>query len=100
MEVFSKAYLEEVIENQGKLFEYAQDYCPGMDIEDFIDHYMNSRTRSLIDEGQAYVSTMDAESLFDYFLKNDKYKLKQGKEAGVIRSSDWIGQFYAIVSDG
>lgn len=81
MEVFSKAYLKEVIENQGKLFEYAQDYCPGMDIEDFIDHYMNSRTRSLIDEGQAYVSTMDAESLFDYFLKNDKYKLKQGKEA-------------------
>ena len=69
MEVFSKAYLDEVVENQGKLFEYAQDHCPGMDIEDFIDHYMNSRTRSLIDEGQAYVSTMDAESLFDY-LKN------------------------------
>lgn len=22
---------------------------------------------------------MDAESLFDYFLKNDKYELKQGK---------------------
>ena len=40
---------------------------------DFIDHYMKSRTRALIDEGQAYVSTMDAESLFDYFLKNDKY---------------------------
>ena len=91
MEVFSKAYLEEVIENQGKLFEYAQDYCPGMDIEDFIDHYMNSRTRSLIDEGQAYVSTMDAESLFDYFLKNDKYKLKQGKEA-VLFKDQIIGQ--------
>lgn len=39
MEVFSKAYLDEVVENQGKLFEYAQDHCPGMDIEDFIDHY-------------------------------------------------------------
>ena len=50
--------MDEVVENQGKLFEYAEDYCPGMDIEDFIDHYMNSRTRSLIDEGQAYVSTL------------------------------------------
>ena len=95
MEVFSKAYLDEVVENQGKLFEYAEDHCPGMDIEDFIDHYMNSRTRSLIDEGQAYVSTMDAESLFDYFLKNDKYELKQGKETGGF-APDWIGQFYAL----
>ena len=95
MEVFSKAYLDEVIENQGKLFEYAQDHCPGMDIEDFIDQYMNSRTRSLIDEGQAYVSTMDAESLFGYFLKNDKYKLKHGKETGGF-APDWIGQFYAL----
>lgn len=84
------------IENQGKLFEYAQDHCPGMDIEDFIDHYMNSRTRALIDEGQAYVSTMDAESLFDYFLKNDKYELKQGKEAGGF-APDWIGQFYSKI---
>ena len=95
MEVFSKAYLDEVIENQGKLFEYAQDHCPGIDIEDFIDHYMKSRTRALIDEGQAYISTMDAESLFDYFLKNDKYKLKQGKETGGF-APDWIGQFYAL----
>ena len=82
MEVFSKAYLEEVIENQGKLFEYAQDHCPGMDIVDFINQYMNSRTRFLIDEGQAYVSTMDAESLFDYFLKNDKYELNREKRQG------------------
>ena len=84
--------MDEVIENQGKLFEYAQDHCPGIDIEDFIDHYMKSRTRALIDEGQAYISTMDAESLFDYFLKNDKYKLKQGKETGGF-APDWIGQF-------
>ena len=99
MEVFSKAYLEEVIENQGKLLEYAQDHCPGMDIEDFIDQYMKSRTRSLIDEGQAYVSTMDAESLFDYFLKNDKYELKQGKEAGGF-APDWIGQVLCFVFNG
>ena len=95
MEVYSKAYLDEVVENQGKLFEYAQDHYSGIDMVDFINQYMNSRTRSLIDEGQAYVSTMDAESLFDYFLKNDKYELKQGKEAGGF-APDWIGQFYGL----
>ena len=49
MDVFSKSYLEEVVENQGKLFEYAQDHYPEMDIEDFIKSYMESRTRALID---------------------------------------------------
>ena len=61
MEVFSKVYLDEVIENQGKLFEYAQDHCPGIDIEDFIDHYMKSWTRALIDEGQDYVKKIRQE---------------------------------------
>mgnify|MGYP000314388401 FL=1 len=35
MDVFSKSYLEEVVENQGKLFEYAQDHYPEMDVEKF-----------------------------------------------------------------
>ena len=50
MDVFSEAYLEEVIENQGKLFEYAEEHCPSIDVADFIEAYMKSRTRALIDE--------------------------------------------------
>lgn len=95
MDVFSEAYLEEVIENQGKIFEYAEEHCPGIDVADFIEAYMKSRTRALIDEGQAYVSTMDAESLFNYFLENDKYQPKQGKVAKGF-APNWIGQFYAL----
>ena len=38
---------------------------------------------------------MDAESLFGYFLKNDKYQVKQGKEKEGF-APDWIGQFYAL----
>lgn len=95
MDVFSEAYLEEVIENQGKLFEYAEEHCPGIDVADFIEAYMKSRTRALIDEGQAYVSTMDAESLFNYFLENDKYQPKQGKVTKGF-APNWIGQFYAL----
>ena len=34
MEVFSKSYLEEVVENQGKLFEYAEEHCPNIDVAD------------------------------------------------------------------
>ena len=80
MEVFSKSYLEEVVENQGRLFEYAEEHCPGIDVADFIGAYMKSHTRAMIDEGQAYVCTMDAETLYNYFLENDKYEPKSGKQ--------------------
>ena len=100
MDVFSEAYLEEVIENQGKLFEYAEEHCPGIGVADFIEAYMKSRTRALIDEGQAYVSTMDAESLFNYFLENDgNLTLKDVKVVDELTKGfapNWIGQFYAL----
>lgn len=98
MEVFSKSYLlEEVVETQGKLFEYAQDHYPEADIENFIEEYMKSHTRAMIDEGQVYVCTMDAESLFHYFIANDHYKTKKGVyDGGFGFAPNWIGQFYAL----
>ena len=94
-EVFSKSYLEEVVENQGKLFEYAEEHYPGIDVANFIESYMKSHTRAMADEGQAYVCTMDAETLYNSFLENDKYEPKQGKTAGGF-APNWIGQFYAL----
>lgn len=49
MEVFSKSYLEEVVENQGKLFEYAEEHYSGIDVADFIESYMKSYTRAMVD---------------------------------------------------
>ena len=71
MQAYSKAYLDEVVENQGKLFDlYAQDY-PNNDTEDFIQAYMKSKTRKYIDESQAYVNPMDARELLDYFFTTE-----------------------------
>ena len=66
-----------------------------MDIENFIETYMKSHTRAMIDKGQAYVCTMDAESLFHYFLSNDHYEIKRGESNGGF-APNWIGQFYAL----
>ena len=94
MQAYSKAYLDEVVENQGKLFDlYAQDY-PNNDTEDFILAYMKSKTRKYIDESQAYVNTMDARELLDYFFTTEKYEKKQGKAMRGFMP-DWIGEFYA-----
>ena len=94
MQAYSKAYLADVVENQGKLFDlYAQDY-PDNDTEDFIQTYMKSKTRKYIDESQAYVNTMDARELLDYFFTTENYEKKQGKAMrGFV--PDWIGEFYA-----
>lgn len=77
METYSRSYLMEVVETQGILFEKVKDYIPGIDVRHFITHYMNSKVRKLIDEGQAYLCTMDSEELFHYFLEFDKYQIKQ-----------------------
>lgn len=94
MVAYAQDYLNDVIENQGKLFDYVSQNYPNSDTEDFIISYMNSRTRKCIDESQAYVNTMDACELFTYFVKNEGYDMKAGKALEGFMP-DWIGEFYA-----
>ena len=55
---------------------------------------MKSKTRKSIDESQAYVNTMSAAELWNYFVKTERYELKDGKAMeGFI--PDWIWEFYA-----
>ena len=94
MRAYSDAYLGDVVENQGKLFDYIAQSFPDKDTEEFINVYMSSKTRKSIDESQAYVNTMDAQELWRYFSDTENYSLKSGKALGGFMSS-WIGEFYA-----
>ncbi len=94
MQAYAEAYLNDVVENQGKLFDLiAQDY-PDKDTKDFINAYMLSKTRRSIDEAKAYVNTMDAKELWQYFLNTENYTLKTGKAIEGF-APDWLGEFYA-----
>ena len=94
MRAYAEDYLNDVVENQGKLFDFVAQTFPDKDTEDFIDTYMNSNTRKSIDEVQAYVNTRDASELWEYFLKKEQYKLKNGEGIKGFMP-DWIGEFYA-----
>lgn len=94
MKAYSDAYLGDVVENQGKLFDYVAQNFPDKDTMDFINTYMVSKTRKCIDEAKAYVNTMTAKELWNYFCETEKYTLKSGK-ALVGFMPDWIGEFYA-----
>ncbi|MCB6994478.1 hypothetical protein LI177_13405 [bacterium 210820-DFI.6.37] len=94
MGAYSEVYLEEVVESQGKLFDFVAQTFPDKDTEDFIKAYMTSKTRKYIDEAKAYVNTMDAKELWKYFSDTETYTLKSGKALGGFMP-DWIGEFYA-----
>lgn len=94
MRAYSQEYLNDVVENQGKLFDFVAQMYPDNDTEDFIKTYMESKTRKSIDEAKAYVNTMSAKELWEYFTETEKYSLKAGKALDGFMP-DWIGEFYA-----
>lgn len=94
MRAYAEAYLNDVVESQGKLFDFVAQSFPDKDTEDFINTYMASKTRKSIDESQAYVNTMSAKELWAYFVDTEKYMLKSGKALDGFMP-DWIGEFYA-----
>ena len=94
MKAYAEAYLDDVVENQGKLFDFVAQSFPDKDTVDFINTYMKSKTRKSIDKAMAYVNTMDARELWKYFSETEKYEMKNGKALGGFMP-DWIGEFYA-----
>lgn len=94
MRAYSEVYLNDVVENQGKLFDFVAHTFPDKDTENFINTYMVSKTRKNIDEAQAYVNTMEAQELWEYFLNTEQYTLQSGKSLDGFMP-DWIGEFYA-----
>lgn len=94
MRAYSEVYLEDVVENQGKLFDFVAQTFPDKDTENFIYAYMSGKTRKCIDEAMAYVNTMDAKELWNYFCATESYEMQEGKALeGFL--PDWIGEFYA-----
>lgn len=88
-------YIDEVIETQGKLFDFVALTHPEADMEDFINAYMRSNTCKCIDQASGYVCTLDDQDLFEFFKKTDHYKLKPGKAIqGFIPA--WMGEFYSL----
>ena len=94
MRAHAQDCLNDVVENQGKLFDYVAQSYPDMDTQDFIKTYMASKTRKSIDEAKAYVNTMSAKELWEYFIETENYSLKSGKALNGFMP-DWIGEFYA-----
>lgn len=89
MKPYAEVYLDDVVETQGKLFEYVAETFPQADFQNFVETYMKSKTRRFIDDGQPYVNTMDPVTLWEYFQKADGYKVKKGKSLLDLSLNGW-----------
>ena len=49
MRAYPEVYRDDVVESQGKLFDYVAQSFPNKSTEDFIATYMTSKTRKSID---------------------------------------------------
>ncbi len=60
-----------VLDTEGlKIFDFVSFSFTDCDKKDFINCYMKIKTHKAIDDGQAYVNTMDYKELRDYFFIN------------------------------
>lgn len=91
---YSVAYLQEISETQGALFERLQDFAPEVDGLEFIRTYMKSDTRHFLDNGDAYLATLGPKGLMDYYQTEDAHETKPGSPLKGF-APNWMGQFYA-----
>ena len=95
MGAYSVAYLDEIVETQGLLFDVANEtFGSTLDTLDFITRYMRSKTRSRIDRADPYVCTKDAYELLEWFIQTEGFVPNTGEQIGGF-IPNWIGQFYA-----
>jgi len=88
------AYRDEIVETQGKLFGRFQCDHPEADGEDFMSAYLQSETRSRLDNAAALLSNMTPAELQDTFISQEGYAVRAGLPVDPF-AADWIGQFYA-----
>lgn len=91
---YNAAYLQEISETQGALFERLQDVSPNVDGREFIRAYMKSDTRQFLDRGDVYLATLSPSELMDYYRTEDAHDIKDGRPFRGF-APNWIGQFYA-----
>ena len=94
MRAYSEAYLEQIVETQGQLFDFVSYKFPECDTKDFINKYMQGYIRQRIDKADAYLANEDVEDLYAWFIKLDNYSFNPGKAMTGFKP-DWIGEFYA-----
>jgi hypothetical protein len=96
MQAYDEIYIPYIMRNQGKVFFYIREVLPNVDEKWFIEKYMKSRVRRLLDHANPKFAAMPPPELIYYFIhqENDG-EYKRGEKWGGFLPQ-WVGMAYAM----
>jgi hypothetical protein len=96
MSAYNEVYVSSVMKAQGKMFLKIRDKLPGVDEKWYIEAYMQSNIRSLVDEGNIkYVNAPSTELMLRFIEDECGGQYKRGAEWGGF-IPEWAGKIYAL----
>ena len=95
MPAYSDLYLSEICRTQGHVFYNIREALPGVDEQWFIEAYMRSHVRHMLDQASPRFAAMPSYELIDWFIENEQNgEYKRGAEWGGFLPQ-WAGHIYA-----
>ena len=96
MKAYSELYLSDIVDNQGEAFLALRDELPSVDEKWFIEKYMQSHVRAMLDIGNIKFANMPSRELIKWFIEeecNNEYE--RGEQWGGF-IPEWAGKIYAM----
>ena len=95
MRAYSDLYLSDIMDLQGDMFLQIRDVLPGVDEKWFIEKWMRSRIRELLDNGSPKFAAMWPWEVILYFLEEElNSEYQRGPEWGGFLP-EWVGLTYS-----
>ena len=92
---YSALYLSDIVDLQGDMFLQIRDVLPGVDEKWFIEKWMRSRIRELLDNGSPKFAAMLPQEVILYFLEEElNSEYQRGSEWGGFLP-EWVGLIYS-----
>jgi len=96
MAAYNEMYVSKIKRNQGMVFFYVRDELPGVDEKWFIEKYMRSNIRRLLDSANPKLAAKPAPELITAFINREcGGEYKRGEEWGGFLPQ-WVGEIYAL----
>ena len=96
MGAYDEMYVWDIQYTQGKVFDYIRDELPGADEKWFIEKYMRSNIRRLLDSANPKLAAKPAPELIHAFINREcGGEYQRGEQWGGFLPQ-WVGEIYSL----
>ena len=96
MSAYSEVYVEDIQVTQGRVFLNIRDELPGVDEKWFIEQYMRSDIRRLLDSANPKLAAKPSPELIHAFINREcGGEYRRGEQWGGFLPQ-WVGEIYSL----